>query len=1414
MFSVQQALEKISNDRELKRSHNAELKKESSSALLRLKDPDQNDEKEDPQQKACRQAEIAIRTLESGCKSRSPSIQIVAIDTLCKVLAHAQYLGNTPDPDEENPNRLAIDRVLLSVADAFQGVNTDENVQLQIIKALLTAVSSSHIAVHETTLLNSVRTIYNIHLASKSLVNQTTARATLTQILSLVFSRMETAALEEIEYIQEEEKLLEISSDESPESIAKYALDLAILRATRKKTNLAVLQKDAFLVFRSLCKLSMKPLADGPPDPRSPELRSKVLSLQLILSVLQNAGPEFRRNATFSNAIKQYLCVALSKNGVSTVPEVFELSLAIFLSLLSGFKTHLKAQIEVFFKEIFLSIIESTSSTFVHRALVLEALARICADSQSVVDLYVNYDCDINAANIFERLVGNLARLVQTKTRKAEDFEEESIIRMKSLDCLVNILKCMAEWSHTNGVASTSDNSDSGFKQNESQMIEQLERLKSHKAKLEAAIALFNKKPKKGLKAFIELDVTKDDPREIGKFLLREERLSPDAIGELLGEGDQYNINIMHAYVDLLDFNQLGFVPAIRKFLSENATFASADAAYVLAYSIIMLTTDLHSAQVKKKMTVEDYIKMNRGINNDSDLPPDYLTAIYNEIKEEPISLKKQQHQAQESVTMTEKLPLMEAVSHVTATFVSTTHSEHVRPMFKMLWRPALAAFSFLLQYQSQKEIVSLVLDGVRCAIRLSGIFRLDLERDSFIGILSRFSLLQQTSGVQQMQTKNIDAIKTLIMVAYTDGNYLGATWAEVLRCISQLEFLQHIGTGAHNRDVKGDQSHDLQRSLAETSIQSVVVAVDKIFAKSCKLSGEAIVDFTRSLCQVSADELKQNPPRMYSLTKLVEISYYNMGRIRLQWSRVWSVLGEHFTKTGCSTDESIAAFALDSLRQLSIKYLEKGELPNYKFQNDFLRPFETIMKRTTSLANQDLVLRCIAQLVDSNQHNIRSGWKNVFGVLGIAAGSDREAIVELAFTTTTLIANQTVVNNWAILAPYLQDCVKCLSEFACNPEFPDTSMEAIRLIRVVADHIAANQKAFETLSGDDISNIPLADRVWLRGWFPLMFELSAVISRCKLDVRTRALTVMFELIKTHGGHFKANWWEDLFNVLFRVFDGLKLPEAVERREWMDTTCHHALFAVCDVFSYYYSTLAPLLLKDMHNHLVWCIKQRSPQLAQGACNCLENLVLANQACFDDEEWKEFLNCFRRIKTESDMSGQQEIQRMVEKELVHAIEAVLNTTKKSKRSPSETDEKLESLSAPGWVLYEMCDLLGDIGAKARAPHTSQQACIRQLQLLFQLVSYDEFAERVHNKLKESCSFALKSVLQNATYHSWQLTQEVINGVLSLNSQKFAIHAATIHALLCDLLIIECPVEVRQLMSKYFMRAGMLGGLTQL
>ena len=55
-----------------------------------------------------------------------------------------------------------------------------------------------------------------------------------------------------------------------------------------------------------------------------------------------------------------------------------------------------------------------------------------------MVDLYVNYDCDINGANIFERLTGNLARLVQTKSRKGDELEQEMLIKgFGSIICLV-----------------------------------------------------------------------------------------------------------------------------------------------------------------------------------------------------------------------------------------------------------------------------------------------------------------------------------------------------------------------------------------------------------------------------------------------------------------------------------------------------------------------------------------------------------------------------------------------------------------------------------------------------------------------------------------------------------------------------------------------------------------------------------------------------------------------------------------------------------------------------------------------------------------------------------------------------------------------------------------------------------------
>lgn len=82
---------------------------------------------------------------------------------------------------------------------------------LQVIKVLLTAVTSSHCEVHEGNLLLAVRSCFHIHLISKNQVNKTTAKAALTHMLSVINQRMEVYSgerkaifLKETQYLSEE----------------------------------------------------------------------------------------------------------------------------------------------------------------------------------------------------------------------------------------------------------------------------------------------------------------------------------------------------------------------------------------------------------------------------------------------------------------------------------------------------------------------------------------------------------------------------------------------------------------------------------------------------------------------------------------------------------------------------------------------------------------------------------------------------------------------------------------------------------------------------------------------------------------------------------------------------------------------------------------------------------------------------------------------------------------------------------------------------------------------------------------------------------------------------------------------------------------------------------------------------------
>jgi hypothetical protein len=68
--------------------------------------------------------------------------------------------------------------------------------------------------------------------------------------------------------------------------------------------------------------------------------------------------------------------------------------------------------------------------------------------------------------------------------------------------------------------------------------------------------------------------------------------------------------------------------------------FVDEDAAYVFAFSVMMLTTNLHNPNVKEKMTKSQFASTNRGINGGKNLPLDFMCVVYDDIKREEMKVR------------------------------------------------------------------------------------------------------------------------------------------------------------------------------------------------------------------------------------------------------------------------------------------------------------------------------------------------------------------------------------------------------------------------------------------------------------------------------------------------------------------------------------------------------------------------------------------------------------------------------------------------------------------------------------------------------------------------------------------------------------------------------------------------------
>ncbi|CAD6338996.1 unnamed protein product [Miscanthus lutarioriparius] len=1094
-------------------------------------------------------ADAALAALILALDPASPKVAEPALECVAGLLSLRLLLGDV-DAADPSPVSNLFAAVLSCVS---LGGGGDEALELAVLRVLVAFARCPGVSVSGECLGQVVKACYNVYLGSASGGNQLCAKLALAQVLVIVFTRVEADAMDV--------RVRTVSAADMMDLSDRSLNDSSVVQAAQFGT------------------------PDSPEDPML--LRGKVLSLELVRMVIDNAGPFWKTNEKYLEAVKQYLCLSLLKNSALSAMSVFQLLCSIFMSLISRFRSGLKEEIGMFFPMLILRVLENVlQPSFLQKMTVLNFLEKISKEPQVVIDIFVNFDCDVDAPNIFERIINGLLKTalgVPTGSTTTLTVAQDQTFRIESVKCLATVVKSMGAWMDQQlRIGEFSPGSSETLSSAENHNIHNgeegsgidyelqldtgssditdsssLEQRRAYKIELQKGITLFNKKPSKGIDFLIRSKKIGNSPEDVASFLRNTAGLNATMIGDYLGERDDFPLKVMHAYVDALNFEGMDFGQAIRFFLqgfrlpgeaqkidrimekfaqcyckcNPNA-FTSADTAYVLAYSVILLNTDAHNPTVKNKMSKADFMRNNRGIDDGKDLPEDYLSTLYDQIVNNEIKMTVDSSVAQtkQSNSVGRLLGLDNIINFVNwrsaedkavgandllikhiqekfkakrgkseSTFYVVADATILRFMMESCWAPMMAAFSVLLDQCDDKAATSQCLKGLRFSVHITSVMCMQTQRDAFLTSIAKFTSLHSAADMKQ---KNIDSMKAIISIAIEDGNYLQEAWEHVLTCLSRFEHLHLLGEGVPTdasfltvplieSEEKTKKSTSVLSSKKTNALQNPavmaavrggtydstvakgsasalvtpeqinnflssinlldqigIVELNHIFAHSQRLNSDAIVAFVKALCKVSMTEL-QSPtdPRIFCLTKIVEIAHYNMNRIRL---------------------------------------------------------------RSNAPEVRELIVRCVSQMVLSRVNNIKSGWKGVFMVFTSAAADDTRSTVLLAFETVEKIVRDYFHHITETETTTFTDCVTCLIAFTSSQFNSDANLNAIAFLRFCAvklaeEGFACQDRAFEQPRNSAMvcgGNATVQKDGHISLWVPLLAGLAKLTTDPRLTIK------------------------------------------------------------------------------------------------------------------------------------------------------------------------------------------------------------------------------------------------------------------------------------------------------------------------
>uniref|UniRef100_A0A1A9ZR77 SEC7 domain-containing protein n=1 Tax=Glossina pallidipes TaxID=7398 RepID=A0A1A9ZR77_GLOPL len=371
---------------------------------------------------------------------------------------------------------------------------------------------------------------------------------------------------------------------------------------------------------------------------------------------------------------------------------------------------------------------------------------------------------------------------------------------------------------------------------------EYLAEIKRKKNTLRQGTELFNQKPQKGIQYLQDHGILKArlDPREVALFLRENPGLDKKMIGDYISvkKKKDDDPDILMNFVETFNFVGLRIDQALRLYLESfrlpgeaplifmvleyfadhwhivfyfdyvfmkkqnGEPFANNDAAFKLAYAVIMLNMDQHNLNAKRRnqpMTQEGFLKNLRGLNGKGDFNQDMLASIFNSIKNEEIVVPAEQTGLVRENYLW-KVLLRRGVGP-DGTFSYAQDSNYDMEIFKIIWGPSLSALSFMFDKSSDNGYQRTLTGFTKCA-GISFYYDLHEDFDALVLTLCKFTTLLP-SAQQEVTSPTFNeivqavnfglnpkaqaAMRTVFALVHDYGDCLHESWRQILKLYLQL---------------------------------------------------------------------------------------------------------------------------------------------------------------------------------------------------------------------------------------------------------------------------------------------------------------------------------------------------------------------------------------------------------------------------------------------------------------------------------------------------------------------------------------------------------------------------------------------------------------------------------------------------